>query len=481
MQNKFWLLGIISLVLLAGCSSNANIQVTTQNGACANTESYAPYCMAVTIQNNNGGQNYINSTNFPISNLTMTTSGATNVLTPTNSKSMDPNNCTGSNLNPGSNCTFYLQITNESYPAMSSQSVNINMTYNIQNSFLNSTFGLGSSTPTASTSFSITQTTNLYAMQSNGYLWTFGTSASYVNIESFGDSINSLAVDNTAYGFLYLGGNNGIYQFGESSSVWPSISIAPLTGANNLLSLSGTLYASGSSSGGVGVWGFNLTGESWVNGNSPAYVAGTTFNTNANTVSPSAVIYLANSNQVYSCSNTSTTKTCTSEGNPVSESGQTAYAVQGISFLTGVNSPYTGLYAGTSDGLFYEIGNTPSANAVWKHVQYNESALHNSILSTTSFSGSLFAGDSIGNIYQVNSSTPTTTSIFMNAAEIGKFPIPNMLIDVNGNILYFVSNNSGTYSLYACSLLSTPCKPLLIQSLGTNSIAGLGIGSQLSG
>ena len=111
MKNKISLFFVCGLLLvLSACGLQNNITVTTNAGSCPNNVNNAPYCMAVTLQSGGGGQNWITNTNYPITDLTVSVSGATNILTPSSNSSLDPNGCTTSNINPGNSCTFYLKI-----------------------------------------------------------------------------------------------------------------------------------------------------------------------------------------------------------------------------------------------------------------------------------------------------------------------------------------------------------------------------------
>ncbi|MFN7094040.1 MAG: hypothetical protein ACK4M7_01615, partial [Burkholderiales bacterium] len=397
-----------------------------------------------------------------------------------NPAAMDPNNCTTTTLNPGSNCTFYLQISNESYAANSQQDISISLNYNIQSNFLQSTFGSGNSS-SQSTNFSIQELTNLYIMQNNAMLWTMSNHNLGSKLIQAAEQINSLAMDNSSYGLLYLAGQNGIYQYGiESGSATTSISSLPLSGANNLFTISGNLYATGLA-GATGVWQWSLANESWTS-NSPAYGLQSVMQTNANAVSPTAVIYLSQAslsdnnssgtNLVYACSGSTSGSQCAPEGTatPLPITAK----VSSLGFLSGTASPYTGLYAGTTLGLFAESGTTPSTtNAGWVPV----------IGATTPIKvikmdneGNLYAGDTAGNIWRVTQSAPTVANA-MVAALPG--PVTAMLVDNVAKILYFTAGN--TNILYWCQLSQPKCTPATNNtSLGISGIAGMAIGSQLT-
>lgn len=455
-------------IALIGCGTNNNVTFTTNPNNCFN-ESGLPYCMAVTVQNNNGGQNFINSTNFAINNLSMNITGASNILSPANNKTLlDPNNCTGTTIKPGSNCTFYLKLSGESYPVQSQETINLTLNYNIQNGI----FGSNNNT-TGSASLTLHEMSNLYIGQNNqnsAYLSQYNYSGlgSSIQIES-ADIPQAITTDTTSLGLLYIGGNNGIYAYGNSITS-SSISSGNITGANNLFTISGNLYATGLKAA-TGIWTYSLSGESWTNSTTPAFQFNNIATANANAVSISSIIYIANNNQVYNCATSSgTTSSCVAEGPQLSS------PITKLAFLNGVNAPYTGLYAGTTNGLFAE-----SSILTVKSWGTSISSISGSInaLITDSFNN-LYVADNSGNIWIINASTPTTANQFAS-----KLPLPGvnaMVVDNFGQLLYFTVSNGSSYSLYSCPIGSslTSCSPTLIGSLGNAIPVGLAIASQLT-
>jgi len=464
-------------LLLTGCGANNNFTFTTSPGACPNGMTNAPYCISVTITNNGNGQNFINSTTAPISNLVVDVSGASNIQTPTNSTStIDPNGCTTKTLNPGSSCTFFLKISSEAYSTTTTETISINMTYTIKNTL----FGAGSS---YSNSFTIYQVTNLYIMQGNGNL--IIANAAQVNslIAESTDTTNNTAVDTNSFGFLYVGGNNGVYQYGNSLTA-PSIGTG---GSSNLFTLSTNLYIAGNSpTPAVAI--YSLAGESL---SSSAYLINSTLTPNANSVSPDGTeFYLANSNQVISCPIGGANPACVPEG----------VNLPGVQTLAATNvdvPPFTGLYAGTNgtssilgSGLFAESGTSGTPTAQWIQVTQNTGGIIGSILSSTVNNGNLYAGDISGNIWFISnaSTTPLVATQFLNGTAVNGGGITNMVIDSVASILYFIvrlpsttTPGAFTYTLYACSTTSTSCTPSVASGIPpmTNSVVGLNIGSQL--
>jgi hypothetical protein len=475
---------LCSVLILSGCSGNTSLSYTFLAGSCPNGVGRAPYCMAVTASNNaGGGQTWITSTSYGISNLVITTSGAPNVQTPsTNKSSMDPNNCTGSTIAPGGKCTFYFKINYESYPTTSSETINVNLNYTLNNTL----FGGGSSG--SSSSFTIYQVTNLYAAQSNGWVATFNVvtpTGSNFFAESAQDPINTSAADTSTYGFLFLGGNNGLYVMGAESGVESSgASISPSTfsGAiGNLFVFSSNLYAAPSSVNGTSVWLYDLSAQTWAS--SAAFSLGSQLRNNANTISSSGVIYFAGSSQVFACSNSSsssTTSSCTNEGVGTSSGPGT---VNALAFPNSGSTPFTGLYVGGSNGLYAESGSSISAVSptnTWVQVPGVTSG--NSITAMTSYNNNLYAADNMGNIWYVSSSyvagstTPPTATL---VASVGT-SISAITVDRFGGILYFATTSGGTSSIYGCNISSTPgsCTPV-VSSTVLYPVVSLSIASQL--
>jgi hypothetical protein len=478
-----------SLLILTACGGNTQLSYAFQGGTCPSGVTQAPYCMQVQVFNNaGGGQTWITNSSYAVSGLSFFTTGAANVQTPsTNKSTMDPNNCTGTTLAPGANCTFYLKIGFESYPTTSSEALNVTINYNLNNTLFGNSSSQGSST------FTIYEVTNLYAAQSNGWAGIFNVNGSTnFYAESYNDPINTAATDTNTYGFLFLGGNVGIYPVGaesgsESSS--PSISPGTFNGAiSNLFTFSGNLNATPSTSNSSTVWQYTLSSQTW--GTSAAFNLATPLRPNANAISPSGVIYLAGSNQVYLCptsSGSGSAANCLQDGIPTSTPGGPG-TINALAFPNSGSAPFTGFYIGGSNGLFAESGTTsttttPSnASNTWIMVIESGQQIQNPITAMTSYNNNLYAADNQGNIWYVSSTYPSGGSapIASLVANVGK-PITAITADTIGGILYFAATTSSNVStLYGCNVSSTPnsCTP---QPSNTTlfPVVNLSIASQL--
>ncbi len=463
---------IIALAyFLVGCGASNNVTFVTANGQCATGQSGAPYCMSVTIQNNNGGQNWITSTNFPISNISMTISGVSNLQSPaTNENAMDPNNCTGSTIDPGNSCTFYLQLTGENFAVESQETININVSYTINDTLF------GSSDNNSSSSFTVYELTNLYVLQNNSNLTVYNNSwTNYGLIESSNQVAYSLAIDTSSFGLTYFGNNLGIYNYGISNNIpSSSISAGNIVGANNLFTYSSNLYAANVSANGYsnGVYYWSLSGESWNSSSIPYCSALDNIKlvNNANAISSTPVIYLASSSKIYACTNSNGSPQNTTEG-LVGLSGSIQTLAFSSNTTSGTNS---GLFAGTSSGLFVESGLTANANATWSQVSGITSSVTALTVTTESdIAGVVLAGDINGNIWVVYPSSPTTATLLATLPS-GAGSVNAMVMDDFGGILYASANNI----VYQCSL--GECQTLLNPLAYTNSVVGLGIGSLLT-
>lgn len=473
------LLGLFALVvLLISCGVNNNLTVVTTNGACPSSlesgsvslGNAAPYCMSVTVQNNNGGQNWINSSNYPISSLAIAVSGATNIQSPATTSTMDPNNCTGSTINLGNSCTFYLKLSGEAYPVTSTETATVTLTYNVNNQL----FGSGTS---YSTQFNVYEQTNIYAFESsstsNGsaYLWQYNSGGlSNIGLIESGDQPMTSAIDNNNLGLAYLGGTLGIYAYGNSTTS-SSISKGGITsGASNLIANASSLFASGVGTN-TGVWEYSLNSNTWA-GTSPAFTSGITFASNINAISGSTVLYFANGSAVYAC-NIPNVTTCQLEAS----GGGLAGNLAALDFLTLNSTNYTGLFAGTASGIFAESGISSSPSNSWTPVTTTGSG---TVPNITAMAGSstinqLYIGDSSGNIWVVNATAPTTVAQFSVGSGVGS-PVAGMVVDNNGSALYFTAGNT----LYSCTLGGATCSPTSLGAIGTYPVFGLNLGSTLT-
>ena len=466
----------VLLLILNACSVQPNIAIVTTPGNCPNGQSNAPYCIAVQVQNNPNGQNWISSTNFPFANLTITTSNASNILTPSNASSLDPNHCTssGSLIAPGSSCTFYLQLSSEMYAVESTIPVSVNIQYTVNNDLSSIVTGSTSGGTTYNYTFWLYEHVNLYAVQPTGTnnITVYSTNSNSTPIVNYytaestnsGVTIYSTTTDNSTYGYLWLGTNSGIQSFGNGNS--NSISPNPQSGNFSFTNLftsqpspiestpTQTMYASSNSS----LYEFNFPSSSWES--YPAIITAVSNNINA---FGGGYPVLASSNQVYTVG----TNTYYYEG--LSFSGVN---INALGFATTHTASYTGLYVGTSGGLYVESGASfPSSSNTWTPISISGSPSISTM--TTDASGNVYVGTSSGNIYIINAGvTPTTVNLFGNFASFGIAP-QKMIFDNIGNVLYVASNSN----VYTCT--ATSCQSLGA-FMGSANVIGLAIGSSFS-
>lgn len=452
---------ICSILTLSACGGNTSLSYEFQQGTCPTGVTQAPYCMQVQVSNNaGGGQTWITSTSYSVSGLTFSTTGAVNVQTPsTNQSAMDPNNCTGKTLAPGANCIFYLKIGFESYPTNASESLNVTLSYNLNNTL----FGDGSTT--GSSSFTIYEVTNLYAAQSNGYAGIFNVAgATNFFAESFNDPINTSAADTSSYGFLYLGGNVGIYPVGNESgneSSGASISPSTFSGAiGNLFTFSSNLYAVPSTINGSSVWLYPLSTQTWAT--TAAYNLNTSLRPNANAISAGGVLYLASSNQVFTCITSGTTSTsCLQDGVSTSTGDPAPGTINALAFPNSGSNQFTGFYIGGSGGLFAESGTTitpTNAFNTWVPV----TPVANPITAMATYNNNLYAADNAGNIWYVSSVYPESGApVASLIANVGS-PISAITADTIGGILYFATTSGQSSTVYGCNVSRNPgsCDPV---------------------
>lgn len=477
-MKKFLLLvaSLTGLYLITGCQAQNNISVTTTPGECANGLTNAPYCMSVTMQNNSGGQNFISSTNFPFTDVTVAIGGVSNVLSPASTALMDPNGCTSNSVAPGGSCKFYLQLNQEIYAVGSITPFVVTINYSVSDG-LSSVVGGGTGTQ-SSYSFTLNQYANLYAVERNGVnnLTVYNNSGiNYYTLESTsGTNILAANVDNASYGYLWFGTNQGMYWFGNgntsgnttynpagatSGSVSNVFTSQPSpfesqisTPANMYGVVSGGLY---SFTFATTTWGDQIT------------VAPSNLLSNVNAVSVSGgSVLLASSSQVYACSTASSGASCSNEANSIN-------GMADVGFTTGTSIGYTGLYVGTGTGLYAESGTFPSQTNSWVLVTGGGVESAQITVVTTDDVGSIYAGDASGNVWIVSAVTqPTVAQLWVNASNL---PITSMVFDNIGDTLYLTS---GTV-LYQCPLFGNTCQN--IGNIGNaNPSAGLVIGSSIS-
>lgn len=476
-MKNLWISVLLSLLL--GCSAQNNITFTTVTGSCADGTVNAPYCMAVTLQNNNGGQNWITNTNFPISGLTLTVSGPSNVGYPTSQGSnYDPNNCLGSNISPGQTCTFYLQLTGESAAVGTKPAVTINANYTVNNVL----FGNSGTSSTSSTT--VYETPSLLISNSLGWVESYNVNGLSLAYRGESESVNNANANDNYYGFLYLAGNNGIYLSGNGTYAGNATNnSSSIKGAGNLLINGQTVYATPTGSLSTSVYNANLQQESF---NWQQYANGlVSVANNVSTLSGSRVfIAQVSIASVYLCNPTSGTgNSCTPEGvnipaNPLSINASTISTLAFGNLGTLSTGVATGLVAGANNGLWVESGTLGAASNQWLPVYLSGTSqpLTNSILKISADAFlNLYVADVAGNIYRVAVSGGNFATPMTNWSAIQGQTVVAMVYDNSGSQLY-IATNSG--NIYGC-LVAGSCTQLLSGNY-PGSLFGLNIVTSLT-
>ncbi len=461
-------------MFLTACGVENNITFTTSQGNCADGSTNASYCMAVTIQNNNGGQNYINSTNYPITNLTLSVSGASNVGYPSaQGSSYDPNNCLGSTINPGSSCQFFLWLTGESFPVGTHPPVTVTANYTVNNTLPWVTSG-----NSASSTLTVYETPGLqisYSSGTNGFVQTYNNTGFNSPFKAESEAYANAVVNDNYYGFLYLAGNNGVYFSGNSNYAGNATSSSSsIKGAINLIVSGQTIYGVPNGSLSNSAYSAGLQKESF---NWSQYATGLTNPTyNVNTITGTK-LFFANSNNVYICTQNATGNNCSQEGIGINGGNVQALAYTTISASN--STIYTGIMAGNASGLWAESGILGSPVNSWVSVTTNSGSVIDNVSKIVSdANNNLYIATSTGNFYlfPVNGVVPQGSLV--------AFPwtVPNpvaMVVDNGGSTIY-VATGSG--AIYACPNSTTgvgSCTSVG-QSAYTSNILGLNIITQLT-
>lgn len=364
-----------SILLLACSGTPNNVTMTPNQGTCVQLNQYAsnvqasvaaafpflesnptiptPYCMAVTIQNNNTGNN---ANNIQITNngvqVTTTIPGSASATTVTlydyyasnvggitgesqilnNVAMFDPNNCattSGANVKTistgGGLCTFYLEILNESstvgvYPySITYNYTNGNQNYSTNSSINQRVYLYGGdnfspglyymSTNVLSASASPTTTTPVW--QTGIPNATTTTPVQYVMEGQFG--------------FVDFAAGSSVYYFNgiTTTQIGTTLPISPNVVTSLAYDASGNLYAA---TNGSGIWVYNIsaTNPNWVQMTANSGITATSniiamkgyeFSTSPN------VLYEITDLEVYACTPNATnaTESCTvsiSSGKP---------------------------------------------------------------------------------------------------------------------------------------------------------------------
>ncbi len=474
------LLALISGLLLVACSGNANIQFSSQMGQCKDGITQAPYCMAMTIQNNAGGQNWINSTNFPISNLSLAVGGVNNVNYPTSQGSLyDPNNCLGGTISPGGQCTFYMQLSSESAPVGSHLPVIVTASYTINDTLFGGLSGSGNSSGSSSTT--VYETPALMLSSTQGWIESysiFGLGLPYRGESS--EYTAYVAANDNYYGFLYLGGNNGIYFSNESGYVGNATkSSSTLTGAGNLTVSGTTIFATPINISTLpGIYSAGLIQESF---NWATYVtSGLNTATKSNvSATNGSVFYYTTGQFVQACGPISTTtNVCATEGQLISGITSLGYSQLGA---TAGNVALTGLVVGTANGLFAESGTGYSPTNGWvQFIDESGNYINSNINKITADSyNNLYIADNLGNIYITGSGQGNKATKMANLGIVSP-GIVAMVADLSGQNLYLGTAGS---NVYACAILGGSCTQIIQgskTSFGSANLLGLNIVTSLT-
>ncbi len=486
-----------SIMLIINACSNGNgggnVSVNTTNGSCPNGTN-APYCMAVQLVNNGTGQNYINNTNFPISNIRFVVNAPNNNLSsPANSPDLDPNKCQNSVINPGSNCTFYLRLNQTATAVSAIGSANVTINYNINNSMYNN------STSTGSFTFSLYELTNLYTTYNSAGQTNFDAINGAWSVTGYilNQTTNVSTVDTTKTGLLYFGTIQGITAYDISNNYLSQIlSPSGATVITNLLSNQINLFTTVQSQD-SDLFDFSSLSSSplsWLSGGSIALPTYTAYNTSASSNSGSFyVVESSNSsnriptNSVDACipsnSTGSVTYICNLESTPI-PTVTSIYSLLFVSSSLSANN-FTGLFAGADNGIYAET----TSNA-WKPFNFVPVATEqiNSLVELAGIAEAngnyILAGSNTGKFWLINESEISST----NAMAIGSLPVPQPIkfmvydqlasLSVSAAIVYVATNDS----LYGCSFnlttLTVVCNPLLQAPIP--GIVGLNIGSSLN-
>ncbi len=447
---------LVACVGGSGDSTQNNISLTTTAGNCPTGMTNSPYCMAVTINNNASGQNYINSSNYPISSISVITSGVNNVISPMNNAStMDPNNCTSQTIAPGGSCTFYLGITSEAYNVSARHPISIGINYTINDSLFVNGDHKGSNNLT------IYENTNLYVLNTQGQLWTYnaqGLSNMSSAESSNAGTVISSTLDTLQTGKLVLASANNIWAYGLGNVSASIAKNSGLVGANVMFVNTNGLYASSATNG-----TFYNAIESygnfvWTNKTTPSVK----INPNAYALTPTTGLYVAQGNQALNCSGvlSSTVTSCQNEAVPL------ASTVNAMAFAGT-------LYAGTSsNGVYYETGS--GANALWSSIDNISSGSINMMKSDLTNSNVIVA-DNSNNIWQISSGASSANTIIANlATSVNAFAIDNYATAPN---IYYVTGSN----LFSCGNNGfMNCQPKLLANGLSGTMLNLLIGSSLS-
>ncbi|MFN8770715.1 MAG: hypothetical protein ACK5Z5_00695 [Neisseriaceae bacterium] len=495
-MNKF-LVSFCGLIILCivSCAPTPNEIVMSVNqgqcltggidGAPMNNPRVAPYCMSVTLQNNNSGENANNvqvTTNgitlgyFAIANNGTVQSysspicdnnasggvcpSGTGVSQIGNITIYDPNNCAtqqGSKVNTlmagGGTCTFYLQISAESFAA---GSYPINITYNYTNS--NQNYNI---------STTIFQNVRLYA---GGLFSTYtmnkGTWESALNTAN---NVSTMIHDN--YGNVYFNSGESVFQYNGlsttqlGSNLSGKVNSLTLDSNNNLLAAtqSGLYYYNISNS---IAWSSLIDTKGVISNNTPTIGIATTESSNTN------LIYVIESNIVFSCVESgaiSPTLACTT----ITPSGTFNYYSNSIDAFNG------SLYVGANSGF-------ESYTNSWESFTINPALTGSSYVSSVfvNNNGAYFgiSADALVSESSIYYCSAGGKSCVAESSNSGNYVVGNInaLVLDGANNIYAIGNNinsadfnnSGVHGVYESGIGAIKWQPIVgnVESLSTLTV-----------
>lgn len=420
-------------ILLSACGAQNDVSFDLTPGNCPDGTTNAPYCMALKIQNNAGGQNFINSSNQPISNIALSVTGASNLNYPTSSGgTLDPNGCLGKTLGAGASCTFYVKLSGESIPVGLSYPVVLTATYDVKKDL----FASGGSSANSSTTFY--QVPNLIITNSNGLAKNFnnqGVSTSYI-VESGMSQLNSTTTD-AYYGFLYAASGNGLYLSGNQNVAYNKTE-SQSASFNNIIISSNTIYPVSNSTGTVYYSSVNPISSIYWNNR----YSGVLSNAQSGIIAANGNnIYLATNNQVSLCYSNSGDNNCVNDATALNGK------INSLAFSNSLGvSSLTGLVVGTSNGLFVESGftNTPTGNT-WSQVLDGSVSIQKTIVDNL---GNVYAVDSNFNIYQIKAGNGNVATKLTTITGTSGSNVSALAYDNSGQILYVASNQGNVYGCF---------------------------------
>ena len=389
-KNYLYLTGVV--ILATACSSTPNnVSINVSQGQCVQLSQYqssaqagvlaafpmiesnptttAPYCMAITVQNNNTGNN-ANNIQITSSGVQVTTTIPGNTFSTTATLSdqyaagfqiggqqqtinnlalFDPYNCattTGANvktLNTGGGlCTFYLQILYESNPVgvypynVTFNYTNGNQNYNVNTTINQRTYLYGGDYYTPGLFYMSANTMNVAANPTT-------TTASWQLGLSGAPTATVQYILEGAYGYVNFAAGNSVYRWNgiTTTQIGTALPIAPYVVTSLAYDSSGNIYAS---TNGSGMWIYNPSAVSpnWVQMSD----SNNLINTNSNLIGLKGYESSTSLNRIYAISE-STAYACTPNGTSVEACSIQVTNSPNPFFINAIDvDNYSNLYAG---------------------------------------------------------------------------------------------------------------------------------------